>query len=258
MESELPLAGHSHWAGIKHKKAAADKKRGKIFSKMAKYLTIAARDGGGDPGMNASLRLAIDNARAANMTKDAIERAIKKGTGELEGEQYFELVYEGFGPGQVALVVDILTDNRNRTASELRKFFEVKNGNLGNPGSVAWQFETSGVIHVAKDTIPEDELMDLVLEVGAEDLKSLDEHFEVLTPVDSFHEVRSALEAKEITMSYAEIARLPTATIAIDDIDLARKVINFIGDLEDHDDVQRVSANFDIPDEIFALLAAEE
>ena len=252
------MAGHSHWAGIKHKKAAADKKRGKIFSKMAKYLTIAAREGGGDPGMNAALRLAVDNARAANMTKDAIERAIKKGTGELEGEEYVELVYEGFAPGQVALVVDILTDNRNRTASELRKFFEKKGGNLGNPGSVAWQFETKGVIHVAKELIGEEELMELVLEAGAEDLKSDGDHYEILTPVDNFHEIRGVLEAKEIAMNYAEVARLPTATQAIDDLDLARKVLGFISLLEDHDDVQRVSANFDVPDEIFATIDAEE
>lgn len=252
------MAGHSHWAGIKHKKAAADKKRGKIFSKMAKYITIAARDGGGDPTMNAALRLAVDNARAVNMTKDAIERAIKKGTGELEGEEYVELTYEGFAPGQVALVVDILTDNRNRTASELRKFFEKKNGTLGNPGSVAWQFETKGVIHVPKEAMPEEELMELVLEAGAEDLAADGDHFEIHTSVDNFHQVRGALEEKELPMPYAEVARLPTATIAITDPDLARKVLAFIGDLEDHDDVQRVSANFDIPDEIFAALEAEE
>ncbi len=248
------MAGHSHWAGIKHKKAAADKKRGKLFSKMAKYLTIAARDGGGDPDMNPSLRLAVDNARAVNMTKDAIERAIKKGTGELEGEEYVELVYEGFAPEQVALVVDILTDNRNRTASELRKFFEKKGGNLGSPGSVSWQFETKGVIHVGKEIIAEEKLMDLVLEAGAEDLRTEEEHYEITASPDAFHGVRQALTDQEIPTLFADVIRVPTSTITVDEPKKAQKVIDFISDLEDHEDVQRVSANFDIPAEVLDQL----
>ncbi len=252
------MAGHSHWAGIKHKKAAADKKRGKIFSKMAKYITVASRTGGGDPDMNASLRLAIDNARSNNMTKDAIERAVKKGTGELEGEEYVELVYEGFAPANVALVVDILTDNRNRTASELRKLFEIKGGTLGNPGSVAWQFETKGQFHIAQSSIAEDELMGLVLEAGAEDMVVDGDIYVVTTSPDEFMAVREALAGKSIKTSFGEVARVPNATVKIDTAKEARKVLNFIDELEDHDDVQRVSANFDIPDAVFAELEADE
>ncbi|MCA8960404.1 MAG: YebC/PmpR family DNA-binding transcriptional regulator [Planctomycetes bacterium] len=251
------MAGHSHWAGIKHKKAAADKKRGKIFSKMAKYITVAAKTGGGDPTMNAALRLAIDNARAQNMPKDAIDRAIKKGTGELDGEDYVELVYEGFAPEQVALVVDILTDNRNRTASELRKFFEKKGGTLGNPGSVAWQFETKGQIHIEKATIGEEELMDLVLEAGADDMVTDGDIYIVSSTPDSFQAVKEALDTKEIATIHAEVDRVATTSVAIGDSAKAKKVLGFIEELEDHDDVQKVSANFDIPDAVFAEIEAE-
>jgi len=252
------VAGHSHWAGIKHKKAAADKKRGKLFSKMAKYVSIAARDGGGDPDMNAALRLAIDNARAANMTKEAIERAVKKGTGELEGATYVELVYEGFAPEQVALVVDILTDNRNRTASELRTFFEKKGGNLGSPGSVAWQFETKGVFHVPAVAISEDALMDLVLEAGAEDLEAHGEFYEIHSSTETFQTVKSALDDRGVETRHAEIGRIPTSSVNIDNLAAARRVMNFISDLEDHEDVQRISANFEMPDAVMDQLQAEE
>ena len=250
------MAGHSHWAGIKHKKAAADKKRGKIFSKMAKYITVAARNGGGDPDMNPSLRLAIDTARAQNMTKEAIERAVKKGSGELEGEEYVELVYEGFAPEKVALVVDILTDNRNRTASELRKFFEKKGGTLGNPGSVSWQFETKGQLHIAQSAVAEEDLIELTLEAGAEDLTSENDLFVISTPPDEFMAVKQALNDKGLETSYAEVARVPTTSVKVETAKAAQKVLAFVEELEDHEDVQRVSANFDIPDAVFAELNA--
>lgn len=244
------MAGHSHWAGIKHKKGAADAKRGKLFSKLAKAIIIAARDGGGDPEMNLSLKYAVDTAKASNMPKDVIERAIKKGTGELGGESIQELVYEGFGPEKVAVVLDILTDNRNRTASELRKIFERRGGNLGSPGSVVWMFETKGVIEVGRDVIAEDALLELVLEAGAEDLKVEADCYQITTSPEAFTAVRTALEEKGVAVNMAEIMRLPTTTVPVTDPRKAEKVIQFVSELDDHDDVQRVSANFDIPDAI--------
>lgn len=248
------MAGHSHWAGIKHRKAAADAKKGKIFSKLAKYVTVAARSGG-DPDMNAALRLAIDTARAQNMTKDAIERAIKKGTGELAGITYVDLVYEGFAPDNVALVVDILTDNRNRTASELRTIFEKKGGILGSPGSVAWMFVSKGILHVPKSQIAENELMELVLDAGGEDLAAEDEYFEIHTPPENFNKVRTVLVGKGLTPIHAEIGRLPTTTVRLDSLASAERVLAFISELEDHDDVKNIAANYDIPAEIFSQLS---
>ncbi|MEM7168271.1 MAG: YebC/PmpR family DNA-binding transcriptional regulator [Planctomycetota bacterium] len=244
------MAGHSHWAGIKHKKAAADAKRGKIFSKHAKFIIIAARDGGGDPDGNLGLKYAIERAKADNMPKDNIERAIKRGTGEIEGINFVELVYEGFAPAKVALVADILTDNRNRTASELRKLFEKKGGTLGNPGSVTWMFETKGVLEISQDAIGEDDLMELALEAGAEDVKPEGSVFTVLTQPDDFTEVQTALRGANLEFAVAEIMRLPTNTVRVENAKDAEKVMTFISELDDHDDVQRVSANFDIPDEI--------
>ncbi len=252
------MAGHSHWAGIKHKKGAADAKRGKIFSKLAKYITIAAREGGGDPDMNLGLKYAIERAKAENMPKDVIERAVKKGTGEIEGVTYLELVYEGFTPGKVALVIEILTDNKNRTASELRKLFEKKGGTLGNPGSVAWMFDNKGILHVKTDAISEDDLMELVLDAGAEDVRVEGEVFAVQTAPDSFQAVRTALGDADIATEFAEVGPQPNQWVDVADAKTALKVLNFISDLEDHDDVQRVSANFDIPDAVMAELNAEE
>jgi len=244
------VAGHSRWANIKHKKGAADAKKGKVFSKLAKFIIISARLGGGDMAMNARLRLAVDKARAARMPRENIERAIKRGTGELEQVTYSELVYEGYAPGQVAVVVDILTDNKNRTASELRKLFEKKNGTLGGPGSVSWMFETKGSIEVPHDAIAEDEILELALEAGAEDVKSEGGSHTVLCAPENFTAVRTAIEAKGITPDSAEVTRIPTSTVAITDLETAKKVLGFIGELEDHEDVQSVSANFDIPDSI--------
>ena len=241
------MAGHSHWAGIKHKKGAADAKRARVFSKLAKYIIVAARDGGGDPAANLSLKYAIDRAKAENMPKDVISRAIKKGTGEIEGVSYSELIYEGFAPEKVAVVVEILTDNRNRTASELRKIFEKKGGTLGSPGSVAWMFETKGILHVAVDTIDEDDLMEVVLDAGAEDLSISEDVYQIHTAPDAFNDVKRALGERGIATTYAEVSRHPTQTVEITELKAAQKVISFISALEDHDDVQNISANFDMP-----------
>ncbi|MFQ5655843.1 MAG: YebC/PmpR family DNA-binding transcriptional regulator [Planctomycetota bacterium] len=244
------MAGHSHWAGIKHKKGAADAKRGRLFSKLAKYLIVAAREGGGDPDANLGLKYAIERARAENMPKDVIERAIKKGTGEIEGVTYTELVYEGFGPQQVAVVLDILTDNRNRTAAELRKVFERRGGNLGSPGSVVWMFETKGLFEVPSEGIDEESLMEISLEAGAEDLHTEESSYQVLTAPEAFNEVRGALAKHGVNTTFAEVTRIPSSTIRIEDPGAARKVLGFVSELEDHEDVQKVSANFDIPEEI--------
>ena len=241
------MSGHSHWAGIKHKKGAADARRARVFSKLAKYIIVAARDGGGDPAANLSLKYAIDRAKAENMPKDVIARAIKKGTGEIEGISYSELIYEGFAPEKVAVVVEILTDNRNRTASELRKIFEKKGGTLGSPGSVAWMFETKGILHVSRDTIDEDDLMEVVLDAGAEDLSTSGDVYEIHTAPDTFNDVKQALGARGIATTYAEVGRHPTQTVEITELKAAQRVISFISDLEDHEDVQNVSANFDMP-----------
>ncbi len=248
------MAGHSKWANTKHRKGALDKKRAKIFSKLAKFIIIAARDGGGDPGANARLRLAVDKARAANMPKDNIERAIAKGTGDLDGATYSELVYEGYAPGQVAVVIDILTDNKNRTASELRKVFDKKKATLGNPGSVSWMFDTKGLIELPVAAIGEEELMDLVLEAGAEDVKVEGDLFQVFCAPENFTDVCAAIEAQEIEPTSAEVTRIPSTTVEITELALAQKVVDFIGDLEDHDDVNTVHSNFDMPDEILEQL----
>ncbi len=247
------LAGHSKWAGIKHKKAANDAKRGKIFSKLAKLITVAARDGGGDVGQNPYLKLMVDKAKSANMPNDNIDRAIKKGTGELASAVISELVYEGYAPFQVALVVDILTDNKNRTASELRRLFDKKGGTLANPGAVSWMFETKGVIEIPVDAISEEDLMELVLEAGAEDMKYEEEHLQVLTEPTSFTAVRQAIVAAGLEPSYAEVTRIPSTTISIDNEKNASKVLNFIAEVEDHDDVHKVSSNLDLPPEILAI-----
>lgn len=248
------MAGHSHWAGIKHKKGAADAKRGKIFSKLAKFITVAAREGGGDPGANPRLKLAVEKARAANMPKDNIERAIKKGTGDLESVNFVELVYEGYAPHNVAIVADILTDNRNRTASELRHLFEKKGGTLGSPGAVAWMFETKGLIEVPNDAIEEDDLLELALEAGADDVILEGKSHQVFTTPEEFTAVREAIVGRELEPTFAEVTRIPSSTVELTDASQAKKVLDFITEFEDHEDVQRISANFDIPDELLESL----
>ena len=249
------MAGHSKWAGIKHKKAANDAKRGKIFSKFAKLITVAARDGGGDVNGNPHLKLVVDKAKAANMPNDNIDRAIKKGTGELASDAISELVYEGYSPGQVALMIDILTDNKNRTASELRKIFDKKGGQLGSPGSVSWMFETRGVIELPADSISEDDLLELALEAGADDVKVEEGHLQVLTTPAQFTEVRQAIAGANLEPSYAEVTRIPTSTVTIEDEKTATKVLNFIAEVEDNDDVQNVHTNLDISPEMLEKLS---
>ncbi|QDT00459.1 YebC/PmpR family DNA-binding transcriptional regulator [Adhaeretor mobilis] len=247
------MAGHSHWAGIKHKKAAIDNKRGKVWSKLSKAIIIAARDGGGDLSMNLRLRYAINDAKAVSMPKDNIERAVKKGTGELEGGNLEEVLYEGYGPAGVAVLCEILTDNRNRTAPEVRKIFEIAGGKLGATGCVAWMFDRKGLAIVPKAQIGEEALMELALEAGADDVRSEGDNFEVYCEPESLTDLQEALEKAEIETESTEIARVPQDTVEVSAGD-APKVLKMMEALDDHDDVQNVSANFDIPDEVMAGL----
>lgn len=251
------MAGHSHWAGIKHKKAAVDAKRGKIWSKCSKAIIVAAKMGGGDPDTNPRLRLAISDAKAARMPKDNIERAIKKGTGDLEGENLEEVLYEGYGPGGVAVMCDILTDNRNRTAPELRKVFELNGGNLGSTNCVAYMFDRKGLFRVPADKVDEDTLMELALEAGAEDVTRDDDTFEIICDPEVYSDVATGLEEAEIEVDSQEITRISQHTVDVEDAATARKVLSLMEALDDHDDVQNVSSNFNIPDEAMAELEAE-
>ena len=240
------MAGHSHWAGIKHKKALIDNKRGKVWSKLSKAIIVAARMGGGDAEMNLRLRYAINDAKAVSMPKDNIERAVKKGTGELEGGNLDEVLYEGYGPGGVAVLCEILTDNRNRTAPEIRKIFELADGKLGATGCVAWMFDRKGLFLFAKDQVGEERLMELALEAGADDVRQVDARFEVTCDPDVFSQVSQVFEAAGLTIEAREITRLPKDTVDLD-AETGRKVLKLMEKLDDHDDVQSVSANFNIP-----------
>ncbi len=251
------MAGHSHWAGIKHKKALIDNKRGKVWSKISKALMVAAKMGGGDPDTNVRLRVPLADARAARMPKDNIERAIKKGTGELEGSNVEEVVYEGYGPNGVAIMCEILTDNRNRTAPELRKLFELHGGNLGATGCVAYLFERKGLAIVAVDQVDEDRLMEVALEAGADDVRREGEKFEITCDPDQFSDLLSELEKAGIEPEVKELTRIPNNTVDLD-VESARKVLKLMEALDDHDDVQNVSANFNIPDEAMAELSADD
>ncbi|MBN1125115.1 MAG: YebC/PmpR family DNA-binding transcriptional regulator [Sedimentisphaerales bacterium] len=248
------MSGHSHWAGIKHKKAANDAKRGKVWSKLARMIIVAAKNGGGDPSQNLPLRYAIDKAKAANMPKDTIEKAIKKGTGELGAINYEEVLYEGYAPGGIAVMVDGLTDNRNRTGPEIKKIFERRGGSLGASGCVAWMFQKKGLITVKTDAIGEDELMDLALSAGADDLQNTGQEYELTCDAGVFEELKKAIEEKQIAMDVAEISMVPQNRIPLNDSESARKILAMMEDFEDHDDVQNVYANFDIPDEMLAEL----
>lgn len=249
------MAGHSHWAGIKHKKALIDNKRGKIWSKISKALMIAAKMGGGDPDTNPRLRVPLADARAARMPKDNIERAIKKGTGELEGGNMEAVLYEGYGPGGVAILCDILTDNRNRTAPELRKLFEVHGGKLGATGCVAYLFERKGLVVVPAATVDEDGLMDLALSAGADDVRREDENFEIICEPDSYADLITALENAQIEPTVKELTRIPSSTVDLD-AETARKVLKIMEALDDHDDVQGVSSNFSIPKDVMEQIEA--
>lgn len=245
------MSGHSKWNSIKHKKAAVDAKRGKMFTKVIKEISVAARSGGSDPETNPRLRTAISSAKTINMPSDNVERAIKRGTGELPGVNYESMCYEGYGPGGIAILVDVLTDNKNRTHPELRKIFEKGNGSLGAAGCVAWMFTRKGVIMVLREDVSEDALMDIVLDAGAEDIDtSDDEVFIVYSSVIEFESVKKALEDAKIKAASADLAMVPNPAneIKISQKD-AQRILSLMEELEDHDDVQNVYSNFDIVDE---------
>ena len=247
------MSGHSKWASIRHKKGAVDAKRGKAFSKLIKEITVAARLGGGDPEGNPRLRVAIQAAKAQNMPKDNIARAIKKGTGELAGTSYEEYNYEAYGPGGVALMMNCLTDNRNRTIADIKHIFERHGGNLGEPGCVSWIFEKKGLFVFEKKSVEEEKLLDLALEAGAEDIKESDTQFEVLTDPANFESIRKAFDDEGLSYSLAEISMIPQNTVKLDGRD-AERVLSLLEALEENDDVSHVYANFDIPDEVMEAL----
>ena len=243
------MSGHSKWASIKHKKAAADSKRGKVFTKIIKEITVAARNGGGKTEANPRLRLAIQRAKQANMPANNIERAIKKGTGELEGVTYEEVIYEGYAASGVAVYIEVVTDNKNRTTAEIRNIFAKHGGNMAGAGSVAWMFEKKGYFTVAKDAIDEDALMSIALDNGAEDFAAEEDVFEIKTLPQDFENMKKVLEDKSIKADSSEITMLPKSTIKVLD-DKAKQVLSLVNALEDNDDVQNVYANFDIPEDI--------
>jgi YebC/PmpR family DNA-binding regulatory protein len=251
------MAGHSPWANIKHRKAAVDAKRGKLWTKLSKAIIVAAKMGGGDPDANIRLRFAINDAKSVSMPKDNIERAIKRGTGEIDGGDVEEILYEGYGPGGAAILCEIMTDNRNRTAPEIRKIFEIHDGKLGATNCVAWMFERKGLFVIATSKVEEEKLMDVTLEAGADDLKREGEAFHVTCPLDAFSAVGDALTAAGIEPDSKQLARIPSTTVEIRDVETAKTVLKLIEALDDHDDVQNVSANVTIPDEALAAIAAE-
>jgi YebC/PmpR family DNA-binding regulatory protein len=250
------MSGHSKWSTIKHKKAAQDAKRGKVFTRLAREIVIAAREGGGDPEVNFSLRLAMDKAKAANMPKDNIERAIKRGTGELKGEELFEVVYEGYAPNGVALLVKVLTNNKNRTVSDVRRVFTRLGGTMADAGAVAWQFERKGYLAIAPDGIDQDHVFDVAVEAGADDVLFSDDMIEVLAEVESFQAVRQALQDAGIAFETAELSMLPKQTMQLGEKETLQ-VMNVIEALEELDDVQQVFSNLEISDEILSKYEAE-
>jgi len=253
---EGEMAGHSKWAQIKRKKAATDAKRGKIFTKLIREITVAARLGGGNPENNPRLRAAIAAARAENMPKENIERAIKRGTGELDGGvNYEEITYEGYGPGGVAVLIEAMTDNRNRTIAEIRRIFSRCNGNLGESGCVSWMFEKKGLIVVEKGKVEEDTLMEVALEAGAEDIKEGEREYEVITSPKDFEEVKKALADRGIEYQMAEVTMYPQTVVKLEGKE-AEQMLRLMEMLEDNDDVQRVYANFDIPEKAMEQLSA--
>ena len=253
------MAGHSHWAGIKHKKALVDAKRGKLWSKLAKAIIVAAKLGGPDPSSNIRLRAAIDEAKAVSLPKENIQRAIKRGSGEGEAEQLDELVYEGYGPGGVAVLAEAVTDNRNRTAPEIKKIFEICGGKLGTTGCVAWNFERKGFFAISKsipnkEELTEDTVMEIVLEAGADDVTETEDGFAITCLPDDYEAVSNALQKAGIEPEESQLSLMPKDRAAIQDVETATKVLKLMEMLDDHDDVQRVSSNFDIPDEVMRQL----
>lgn len=249
------MSGHSKWSTIKRKKGKADAARGKIFTKLIKELTVAARQGGGDRDANARLRSAVQAAKAANMPAANIDKAIKKGTGELPGVSYEEVKYEGYGPGGVAVLVETLTDNKNRAVSDVRNIFARHGGNLGEVGCVGWMFQRRGVIQVDRGKVDEDQLLEIALEAGASDMSSEEGYFEVVTPFEKFDAVKKALDGKNVPTSEAELTMIPQTTIKLEGRQ-AEQMLKLMEELEDHDDVQKVYANFDIAIEIMEQMSA--
>lgn len=250
------MSGHSKWSQIKHKKKIVDAKRGSLFTKILKEITVAARLGGGDPGGNSRLRTVILKAKSVNMPGDNIERAIKKGTGELPGITYEDATYEGYAPGGVAVMVEVTTDNKTRTVADIRNIFGKSGGQMGETGCVSWVFNRKGEITVDKNVIAEDDLMETALDAGAEDMDSTGDYYAITTPPEDIEAVRSALEAKGIKVESAEVNMAPINTVKVDAEETARKILRLMETLEDHEDVQKVHSNFDIPDEILEKAGA--
>ena len=249
------MSGHSHWSTIKHKKASADAKRGKSWSKVARMIIMAAKRGGGDVNANLSLRYAIDKAKAVNMPKDTIDKAIKKATGGDGTVNFEEHVYEGYGPKGVAIMVDVLTDNRTRTVAEIKKIFERHGGAMGAAGCVGWMFHKKGLITVKTEAVKEDDLMEIALGAGAEDMRNIGGIYEITCLPAAFEGLKKALEAKSIPIEMAEVSMIPANEIPITDVETAGKIVRLMDEFEDHDDVQNAYANFDIPEDIMAKVS---
>jgi len=252
---ERAVAGHSHWSSIKHKKAVVDSRRGRLWSKLAKNIIVAAKAGGGDPEQNLTLRYAIDKAKDANMPRDTIEKAVKRGTGEIEGADYEEIIYEGYGPAGVAVMAAVLTDNRNRTAGEVRKIFERSGGSLGSTNCVAFGFNRRGLFTVGADAADEERIMELAI-AGDGDYRQDGDVWEITCDPDQFGEIKDSLATAELKTEVAEVSMVPISTVTLD-VEAGRKVLNLMEALEDHDDIQNVFANFDIPQEVMDQLAAD-
>ena len=249
------MSGHSRWSKIKRQKSAEDAKRSKIFGKLFRKISVATRDGGDDPEFNTELRNAIDEAKSYNMPNDTIEKAILHGTGELEGVNYEKLVYEGYGPGGAALIIEILTDNKNRTIADIRHILDKNGGHLGERGCVAWMFDKRGLLMIDKDKVDEDELFMIALEAGAEDIKTEDkEQIEIISELEDFESVKNAIEEVGIKASVNELSMLPKTTVRVEGRD-AEKLIRLIEELEDHDDVQNIYSNYDLPEKIIEKAA---
>ncbi len=248
------MGGHSHWAGIKHKKAANDAKKSKIYTKLIREITIAAKLGGGDPDNNPRLRKAIDDAKEVNMPMDNIKRAIMRGTGQIPGAAYEEVVYEGYGPGGIAVMIEATTDNKNRTFNELRVILEKHGGNMGTTGCVSWIFERKGLITVPKDAVKEDEIFAIAIELGADDVKTDEDVFEIITSPQSFESVANGIKSKGISLSVAELTMLAKNTVSISDEEKAEKILKMMDEIENHDDVKNVYSNFDIPSNLMNKL----
>jgi YebC/PmpR family DNA-binding regulatory protein len=251
------MSGHSKWATIKHKKGAADAKRGQMFTKLIREITVAAKDGGGDPNINSRLRTAIGRAKEANMGSDNIKTAIQKGTGELPGVVYESASYEGYAQGGVAIIVDTLADNKNRSSAEIRNIFSKRGGNLAGAGSVAWQFASKGYILINKSLIAEDDLFNLVIDAGAENIETSDEGYEIYCEMKDFEKVKAAVTAKGLKWEEAEMTKIPSTKVKIEDVAIAKQILGLIESLEEHDDVQKVYANFDMPDSVMEEAAKD-